>query len=196
MITENNKFYVFALCSPDSRYPGNTDWYLKVTKEDRNIISDFFENFVSMLQVKFGYNPHYFNQHTGEPAFDYANFFHPTILSGRWILSALDFLEKYETIFIGNKGQMFPANPSTFILHSEKSSPVLAFPTIDPKEYITIAMWKDGKHFYLESSIGRVFSKAKYDTITDANTEASRYVDKKRIRYNSSISEIKINKQQ
>lgn len=179
-----NKVYVFVLCSPDSRFPNYKDWYLKITKESKYILKEFFESFKSMLQIKFGYNPHYFNQQTKEPAFNLAPIFHPTILSAEWIVCAVNFLDKYNVLYIGNKGQMFPPNTGSYIVHSEKSSPVLTFPTTDINESIKIQVWKNGKHFYLESSVNRVFSKAKYDSFNLAYEEASKYVNETSIHFN------------
>jgi hypothetical protein len=176
-----NDIYLFSLCSPDARFPKRRDWYLRINKERLSQLSNVFDSVRSTLDLKFGYNRHFFNQHTGEPTSDMAKIFHPSVLSGFWITTALDLFNKYGEIFIGKSGQMFPARPDSFIIHSEKSSPVMEFPKTDVNEYITILQWAGGKHFYLESSIGRIFSKPKYNTFSEAYDEAVKIVDPSKI---------------
>jgi hypothetical protein len=173
--------YRFCLCSPDKRFPNERAWYLKINEASQEQIVEVFDRLKPSLELKFGYNHHFFNQHTGEPSSDMAIIFHPTILGGYWISNAIDLYEKYQVLYVGEKGQMFPPKPETFIVHSEKVYPSLQFPTISPTESIIITKWKDGRHYYLESSIGRIFSEPRYYTYREAFEEASQYVDANRI---------------
>ena len=177
-----NKVYVFSLCSPDARYQKHKSWYLKVTTETKYIINEFFDMLVNMLHVKFGFNPHYFDQKTNKPKFDMAILFHPSVLGNQWVSCANDFINKYGVVYIGYNGQMFPPINGKYIIHSEISSPVLKLPIVDIDELIYILMWKGGNHFYLKSSINRIFSKVKYNSFNEAYEEASKYVDKRKIK--------------
>lgn len=173
--------YLFSLCSPDARFPNQRDWYLRITWDKIHQIAQVFDRMQPVLDLRFGYNRHYFNQATGEPASDLAQIFHPTMLSAGWLTTAFGLFSKYEELFVGSRGQMFPARPDTFIIHSEKSSPVMEFPKGDTKEYITINQWEGGAHFYLESSIGRIFPEPKYDNFSDAYDAALKVTDSSRI---------------
>jgi len=175
--------YIFALCSPDKRFPKMREWYLRIDKESQSQIAEVFSRLNSSLELKFGYNRHYFNQHTGEPSSDMSMIFHPMILGAHWMTLAIDLYTEYGVLYVGTSGQMFPPDPEKFIEHGVKSSPQLQYPTVVPNEYIIITKWQNGRHYYLESNIGRIFSEEKYDSYDAAFAEALKYIERKHISY-------------
>ena len=177
-----NDVYVFALCSPDSRYPDQRNWYLKVTDEDKYMIPKFYEMFIVQQKFTYGQNPHHFNSKTRTIS-DVAMLFNPSILAVHWITSVMKILSEFGVVYIGSKGQLFTPRPDAFVSHSEKSCPELSFPKQTGKELIKIFKWKSGSHFYITSSIGRIFTKEKFDTFQEAFNEASKHVSDDRIEF-------------
>lgn len=178
--------YFFALCSPDKRFPLVRNWFLKIIEEDRSQVSTVMESLKSALDLKFGHNRHYFNPQTQEPASELTHIFHPTVLTGYWIIGAIDLLDRYGVVYISENGSMFPPDPDKFIEHSIISSPVLVFPIRVPNEHIRVHKWPGGTHFYLTSTINRIFPKPKYMTMQEAVNDALLYVDRDKIKFNES----------
>jgi len=173
--------FIFALCSPDKRFPQHRDWYLKIENENKHQISIAFDSLISLLELKFGHNPHYFKVDTKEPVSDMCMIFHPYILGAYWLNNIIELLIKFGVVYISINGSFFPPVPDSFVEYSTISSPVLSFPTIDIKESIMVTQWKDGSHFYLESSINRIFPSSKYHSFDSAYQEALKYVDPSKI---------------
>lgn len=177
---ETNMTYVFAKIKVHPKLD-LTAWYLVLRRGMMDKVMDLHRSAAIAMFLKFHHNPHLYNQKTWEPLNAESEFYNPVKLSAGWLQTAMNGLKQFGVIYIGTAhGVLFGENIEVL---EERASEKFEWPT-DSKEGVTITVssWPDGKHYYLTASNNQVFSKPKFDTLSQAMCEARKYAFENNIR--------------
>lgn len=150
-----------------------TSWYLVV--DDYDMLTKLHQSASVMLFQKFGQDPHLFDKGMA-PRTDGSVLYNPIKLGAGWLTSAIKGLTEYGKIYVNrNHGMLFG---NSIDVLEEKTSEKLHFPVEETHKEgvrIKISRYADGSHYYLNSNIGTVFSKHKFNTSGEAYEEAKRH---------------------
>jgi hypothetical protein len=168
--------YTFVKVQCHPKIPSLTGWYLKISKGDMISYSDFQLSMVAKI-ARQKIDPHIKTEKI--PSW-WMKLFSPLAQSKKWTEVTSFYICKHDLLFNKDGGWMF-FNPK-YLLET-CTSDILKFPEETYKhEIITIKKWPQGKHWYLTSSVERIFVPEKHNTIKEARELAEQYVDPDHIR--------------
>jgi len=181
--------YTFAEIAPDKRFVNNKAWYLKLPKEEIELMFRLHKSVTTKLFLRDGNDPHMFNK-AGQPTCEMAVIMNPIALGAKWVMSVECFFGMFDYIFVNAVGGFVP--PSGIQVFKEITSGDLLWPGAYVDEKITMSRWEAGTHYYLVSSKGRIFVPEKFDTETEALQHALNFVPRERIEFKQPFREKKI----
>lgn len=163
--------------------PNLSGWYLAIRSADIDLTMDMHKSAAISMFNRFFLNPHVFDQKTLEPKHEGYEHYHPVKLAAGWLNTALKGLMAHGVIYMNTAHGLLFGDAVEILetLESEK----LEYPAADNKDEvkITITSWERGQHFYLVASNNQVFSRPKFDTLDEAQTEAKKYAHEKNIAF-------------
>jgi hypothetical protein len=122
------------------------------------------------------------NPHFGKSVLDKG----PVELATRWLQTIEKMISQRLIVFVNENGGMFATKSIKSIellgaIHSEKMAFPPRYESIANRK-IDIQRWYGGTHFYLQCQDKLVFSKEKYDSLSEARDEAELYALPQNIR--------------
>ena len=151
--------YKFLLCQPDKRFPDTQGWYLELRPGDLATLMEVHIGIARFYCAKFG------------PLTPEKLGCNPLDLTARWVSIVQQQLMADITLVIGSSGGWLPK--SDVVVVAERESDKLVWPTVIEGETITLKRWPGGIHWYLCSSVDRIFAPNKHRTY-EAAYEAAR----------------------
>jgi len=151
-------------------------WLLRVS--DFETADKVHNGVVHKLYQTIGGDPHNFRN--GIPVGPHSVILDPVSLGAKWLQTADRHLLSGKHFLVNKVGGIIP--PGRFNILDTFESENLVWPDTDDEEVITLSKWPKGKHWYLKSSTGRIFSPPKVDSHREAKEIAGRFVTKDRIK--------------
>lgn len=164
----------FHRCQPHARCPDLTGWYLELRPNDVDTLMKVHKGVASRFFFKFGMDPHIQANETQQ------HFYNPIKLAAQWLQSIERYVLAGETVLVNSNGGIMPLD-GIKILDTVESDNIHWDDRYD-NEQITISRWPQARHYYLASNKNRIFVPTKYDSFTEAEREALRYVPADRIK--------------
>ncbi|KKL95459.1 hypothetical protein LCGC14_1854360 [marine sediment metagenome] len=151
-------------------------WLLRI--EDFDTAHEIHQSVCAKLYQTVGADPHNFRN--GKPVGPHSAFMNPVHLGAKWLQTADKFIIAKSHILVNKVGGIVP--PGRFTILDTFESETLQWPDTDETEKITLSKWPRGRHWYLKSSTGRIFSPVKMGSLKEAKEVAGRFVSKDRIK--------------
>lgn len=161
----------------------SSGWYLVV--DNLEVIMDLQKSVGISMFMKYGKDPHYFNQKTGEALNAYSYFCSPVKLAGNWSENILKRFFEFGKVYVNrNHGMIFGDQNHTILDEINKDK--LIFPSDDEHKKgikIKICKYGDGVHYYLSANQTRIWSQPKFNDANEALAEARQHAFEKNISF-------------
>ena len=152
-------------------------WWLEVLPSEVEHLADLHKRISSAMFLRYSRNPHF-----KDGVLDKG----PIELATRWLQTIEKLLGRGLPVYVNENGGMFALNGSRLpepigVVYSNR----MAFPPSRKaiaNRKIDIHKWYGGTHFYLQCQDKMVFSQEKFNTISEARTEAELYALPENIR--------------
>jgi hypothetical protein len=156
--------FEFVHCRPDPRFDQSC-WYVVVRSGDQEVFEAVHRGVCHMLYKKFDEDPHW-----GKDPFN-RGIMNVSFLGGKWLEGIEILFFRYGAALVGLRGGMIWPQPASQTLAQVRRRKLI-WPDVD--ETIVISRWPRGRHWYLSSPEGIVFSPHKFNTLKVAKDHASR----------------------
>lgn len=148
------------------KYPELKCWYLEISPKTSEHIETVHQALTIHLFLEAGIDPHW------DKRVDDAPFLHPIVLGANYLECLIrKVMHNGLTVLVNKNGGWIPKDDSINILETKVKN-CFIFPVDVPEslksEHISISQWPNGKHYYLKSNRGRIFSPHKFDTFQEA----------------------------
>lgn len=153
----------------------DTCWYLTV--RDYETLFEIHANIACSRYRAWTANPHKHQLADRE-------FTNPITLAAAWLKTATNCLEKHGVFYVNSVGGIY-AGPGVEEVLETSIREKLQYPS-NRETRITLTTWPGGRHYYLESDTGLIFSREKYDTYAEAMAEALLHTSEEKITYKPS----------
>ena len=158
--------------------PDVVGWYLKLDPKDNEMFLFIHKVVTHTNFLKAKKDPHIQGEMDKGSFLAYIT--HPITLSAKWLMAMEENRFNQRTVLVNSMGGWMPMDNQVNVI-DEVQEDKFEFPAdkYDEREYLTIARFPDGTHWYICSNKARMFEK--FNDFESAFSEAKRHVPEDRI---------------